>query len=163
VPARACFLLPGRNLASGARLLRIRLSDIESVSIVGVEREYLDGLREVAAQRPDGMRLLVMFLGSTIGNFDAGADARFCARCAACWHLAIRCCSDRSLEAGRANAGSLRRSAGVSRRAFNRNLLGRMNRELDSDFDLRQFEHVARFNQAGLQYRNASAVEDAQW
>jgi uncharacterized SAM-dependent methyltransferase len=32
--------------------------------------------------------------------------------------------------------------------AFNLNLLGRINRELDGDFDLRQFEHVARFNQA---------------
>ena len=32
--------------------------------------------------------------------------------------------------------------------AFNLNLLGRINRELDGDFDLRQFEHVARFNKA---------------
>ena len=32
--------------------------------------------------------------------------------------------------------------------AFNLNLLGRINRELDGDFDLRQFEHVARFNEA---------------
>jgi uncharacterized SAM-dependent methyltransferase len=28
------------------------------------------------------------------------------------------------------------------------NLLGRINRELDADFDLREFQHVARFNQA---------------
>src|ERR1035437_694516 len=34
------------------------LGDIESVSIVGVEREYLDGLREVAALRADGVHLL---------------------------------------------------------------------------------------------------------
>jgi uncharacterized SAM-dependent methyltransferase len=32
--------------------------------------------------------------------------------------------------------------------AFNLNLLGRINRELDGNFDLRQFEHVARFNEA---------------
>ena len=30
--------------------------------------------------------------------------------------------------------------------AFNLNLLGRINRELDGDFDLRQFEHVARYD-----------------
>src|SRR5207245_6950151 len=30
--------------------------------------------------------------------------------------------------------------------AFNLNLLARINRELDGDFDLQQFEHVARFN-----------------
>ena len=31
--------------------------------------------------------------------------------------------------------------------AFNLNLLGRINRELDGDFDLHRFEHVARFNE----------------
>ena len=30
--------------------------------------------------------------------------------------------------------------------AFNLNLLARINRELDADFDLSQFQHVARFN-----------------
>jgi uncharacterized SAM-dependent methyltransferase len=32
--------------------------------------------------------------------------------------------------------------------AFNLNLLARLNQELNADFDLRQFEHVARFNEA---------------
>src|SRR6202030_4519055 len=31
--------------------------------------------------------------------------------------------------------------------AFNLNLLARMNRELDADFNLEQFEHVAKFNE----------------
>ena len=31
--------------------------------------------------------------------------------------------------------------------AFNLNLLARINRELDADFNVRQFEHVARFNE----------------
>ena len=30
--------------------------------------------------------------------------------------------------------------------AFNLNLLARINRELDADFDLQQFQHVAKFN-----------------
>src|ERR1700676_481656 len=37
------------------------LSDIESISILGFEREYLDGLLEVAAQRRSGQHLLVLF------------------------------------------------------------------------------------------------------
>ena len=49
------------------------LGDIESMSIVGFEREYLDGLLEVAARRREGQNLLVLFLGSTIGNFDRPA------------------------------------------------------------------------------------------
>src|SRR5207253_585924 len=53
------------------------LSDIDSISIVGFEREYLDGLLEVAARRRQGQQILVLFLGSTIGNFDAPADVTF--------------------------------------------------------------------------------------
>ena len=50
------------------------LSDIDSISIVGLEREYLDGLLEVVARRAEGQRVLVLFLGSTIGNFGRPAD-----------------------------------------------------------------------------------------
>src|SRR5213593_4713316 len=54
-----------------ARLER-ELGQIKSVSILGFEQSYLDGLRTVAARRRDGDLLLVLFLGSTIGNFDRG-------------------------------------------------------------------------------------------
>src|SRR5437879_11357838 len=53
------------------------LGDIDSISILGFEREYLDGLLEVAAQRRHGQHLLVLFLGSTIGNFDRPAGVNF--------------------------------------------------------------------------------------
>ncbi len=36
--------------------------------------------------------------------------------------------------------------AGVTA-AFNKNILARINRELEADFDLRQFDHVARYNE----------------
>ncbi len=55
------------------------LSDIDCISILGFEREYLDGLLEVAAQRRAGQHLLVLFLGSTIGNFDRPAGIQFLA------------------------------------------------------------------------------------
>src|SRR5436305_7856836 len=53
------------------------LSDIDAISIVGFEREYLDGLLEVAAYRRPGEHLFVLFLGSTIGNFDRHAAVKF--------------------------------------------------------------------------------------
>src|ERR1700741_1920158 len=53
------------------------LGDIDAISIVGFEREYLDGLAEVAEGRKRGQYLLVLFLGSTIGNFDSPAGAEF--------------------------------------------------------------------------------------
>jgi uncharacterized SAM-dependent methyltransferase len=127
-------------------MCRRELGDIDSISIVGFEREYLDGLLEVAAQRQDGEHLLVLFLGSTIGNFDRPADVRFLQE--------VR----RILRAGDALllGTDLVKSIpqlldayddplGITA-AFNLNLLARINRELDADFDLRQFQHVARFN-----------------
>src|ERR1700691_1336366 len=55
------------------------LRDIDRISIVGFEREYLDGLLEVAAYRKSGQHLVVLFLGSTIGNFDRPAGTKFLA------------------------------------------------------------------------------------
>src|ERR1700691_5562733 len=52
------------------------LSDIDSISIVGFEREYLDGLLEVASYRQRHQHLFVLFLGSTIGNFDRPAGVK---------------------------------------------------------------------------------------
>lgn len=124
------------------------LRDIECVSIVGVEREYLEGLREVAARRANGAPLLLLFLGSTIGNFDAGADTRFLSEV-----RSILQPGD-SLLLGTDLLKPLPQMLqgyddplGVTA-AFNLNLLGRINRELGGKFDLRQFEHVARFNDA---------------
>src|SRR5579864_5178834 len=62
---------------SALAVLRRELRDINSISIVGFEREYLDGLREVAARRSSGEHLLVLFLGSNIGNFDGAAGSDF--------------------------------------------------------------------------------------
>src|SRR6202790_384597 len=52
------------------------LGQIECVSIVGFERPYLDGLLAAASGRRENERLLVLFLGSTIGNFDRDAAER---------------------------------------------------------------------------------------
>ena len=50
----------------------------------------------------------------------------------------------------------LRRRRGVTAE-FNRNVLRVLNRELDADFDLGAFEHVARWNAASVD-RDAAAV-----
>jgi len=122
------------------------LSDIDCISIVGFEREYLDGLLEVAAHRHPGQHLLVLFLGSTIGNFDRMAGLKFLNQ--------VR----RTLQPGdflllgtdlvKSSAQLLAAyddELGVTA-AFNLNLLARINRELEADFDLAQFKHVARIN-----------------
>ena len=64
---------------SGAALVKCRqeLSGLGAVSIVGFEKPYLDGLADVARMRRKGQTLLVLFLGSTIGNFERPAAAEF--------------------------------------------------------------------------------------
>jgi len=123
------------------------LSDIDAISIVGFEREYLDGLLEVAAYRKGGQRLLVLFLGSTIGNFDRPAGIRFLSdvRCILQPGDSLLLGTDlekASLELISAYDDEL----GVTA-AFNLNLLARANRELGADFDLAHFKHRARINE----------------
>ena len=125
----------------------MELRDIESVSIVGVESEYLAGLADVAERRAAGMHLFVLFLGSTIGNFDAGADARFLREVRRILRAGDSLLLGTDLIKPREQLiDAYHDSRGVTA-AFNLNLLGRINRELHADFDLRRFEHLARFNE----------------
>jgi uncharacterized SAM-dependent methyltransferase len=74
---RHTYYFPIEISSAALAVCRRELSDIDSVGIVGLEREYLDGLLEVAARRREGQRILVLFLGSTIGNFSHPADVSF--------------------------------------------------------------------------------------
>jgi len=124
------------------------LSSIESVSVVGFEQAYLDGLQEVAARRRKNEQLLVLFLGSTIGNFDRPAGDEFLRRVREILHpgdcvlLAMDLIKPVPLLL-RAYDDSIGATA-----AFNLNLLARINRELGADFDLSRFQHVARWDDA---------------
>jgi dimethylhistidine N-methyltransferase len=122
------------------------LGDIEHISIVGFEREYLDGLHEVANHRRPGEQLLVLFLGSTIGNFDRPADTKFLR---AVRHIlqpgdALLLGTD-LIKPTPQMLDAYDDSLGVTA-AFNLNLLARINRELGGNFVMARFEHEARFN-----------------
>src|SRR5271168_2692447 len=122
------------------------LRDIESISILGFEREYLDGLLEVAAHRSPGQHLLVLFLGSTIGNFDRHAGIKFLAEVRRILQPGDSLLLGTDLEKSAAQLiHAYDDQLGVTF-AFNLNLVVRINRALDADFDLAQFEHVAIIN-----------------
>lgn len=129
-------------------VLRRELHDINSISIVGFEREYLDGLREVAVRRAPGEHLLVLFLGSNIGNFDgvAGSDFLRDLRQILQPGDSLLLGTD-MLKPVRTLISAYDDTIGVTA-AFNLNLLARINRELGADFNLEQFAHVAIFNEA---------------
>src|SRR5580700_874943 len=122
------------------------LSDIESISILGFEREYLDGLLEVAAHRSTGQHLLVLFLGSTIGNFDRQAGIEFLTEVRRILLPGDSLLLGTDLEKSSVQLLAAYDDALGVTAAFNLNLLARINRELDADFELAQFEHVAKIN-----------------
>jgi len=140
------FYYPVEISRTALAMCERELRDIDSVSILGFEREYLDGLLEVAAHRNDGQHLLVLFLGSTIGNFDRPAGVKFLAEVRRILEPGDSLLLGTDLEKPSTQVlAAYDDELGVTA-AFNLNLLARINRELDADFDLRQFAHVARIN-----------------
>jgi L-histidine N-alpha-methyltransferase len=122
------------------------VADIQAISILGLERDYLDGLAEVAASRRQGKPLLVLFLGSTIGNFDPPAAATFLQEVRGLLQPGDSLLLGTDLaKPAPVLLAAYDDSIGVTA-AFNLNLLGRINRELDGHFDLSRFDHVARFD-----------------
>jgi L-histidine Nalpha-methyltransferase len=123
------------------------LGDIHCISIVGMEREYLQGLHEVVARRHEGQHLMVLFLGGTIGNFDGSASVDFLSRVRSILHVgdSLLLGADMLKPVGTLIA-AYDDPLGVTA-AFNRNLLVRLNREIGTNFDLTQFEHSAIFNE----------------
>lgn len=122
------------------------LGQIDLVSVVGYEQPYLEGLRAVAENREKGDHLLVLFLGSTIGNFDRNAGEAFMREMSAILRSGDALLLGTDLEKDIATQIlAYDDPAGVTS-AFNLNLLARINRDLGADFDLPCFKHEARWN-----------------
>ena len=113
--------------------------------ITAYASDYLGALDRLHVHGPD--RRLALFLGSNIGNLDEESAVAFLS--------AVR----EALRPGDALllGADLKKSAGVLHdayddslgitAAFNLNLLARMNRELDANFDVRRYAHRARYDE----------------
>ena len=121
------------------------LGGIDYVSIVGYERPYLDGLLAAAAGRRENQTLLVLFLGSTIGNFDGDAGERFLAEVRRILQPGDALLLGTDLEKPLPKLLAAYDDPIGATAAFNLNLLARINRELGADFDLGAFRHDARY------------------
>ena len=124
------------------------LGRLSAVRFEAIHADYLAGLAEVAARRRTAHRLLVLFLGSTIGNFepDAARDFLRSVRGALKPGDALLLGTD-LVKPAEALIRAYDDPLGVTA-AFDLNLLARMNRELSADFDLKRFRHEARWRQA---------------
>ena len=132
------------DVSPAALDLATRTLNAYDVKVERHQASYEAGLE--ALSRHHGRRTLVLFLGSNIGNFDPPGAAEFLRTI----RRALR--PDDALLIG-ADLLKPERDLllayddplGVTA-AFNRNLLVRVNRELDADFDIDAFEHRAIWN-----------------
>jgi L-histidine N-alpha-methyltransferase len=126
-------------LESAGAALGIEYPELEIDAVCGDFEEHL-------AKIPAEGRRLFAFLGSTIGNLTPGPRARFLTALAEVLAPGdgLLLGTDLVKDADRL-VRAYDDSAGVTAR-FNLNVLTVVNRELDADFDVEAFEHVARWN-----------------
>jgi L-histidine N-alpha-methyltransferase len=124
------------------------LDDIRNLRVVPIENSYINGLAAASKLRKPGRSMLVLFLGSSIGNFEPHVAEDFM--------KAVR----RNLNSGDIFLLSTDLVKSLDQMlpayddplgltgAFNLNLLARINRELGADFDLKKFRHEARYSES---------------
>ena len=149
---------------SALRACEMSLSDMENVRVEGVAATYFEGLERALAERRSGDRALILFLGSTIGNFSPAERGSFLRRL----RSAVQPGDSLLLGTDLVKPREILLRAyddllGVTA-AFNLNVLVRINRELGGVFDIAEFAHEARYDEKHsriemhLRSRKAQAV-----
>jgi L-histidine Nalpha-methyltransferase len=147
-------------LREGGGLRRFVPFDVDasmlSAAGIAIQREYpgveiaavCGDFEEHLAKIPSGGRRLFVFLGSTIGNLVPDARAEFLATLTAVLQPgdSLLLGTDLVKDTDRL-VRAYDDSAGVTAQ-FNRNVLAVINRELNADFDVDAFRHVASWNPA---------------
>jgi len=114
--------------------------------VTPIQASYLDGLERAAALRPRGTPMLVLFLGSTIGNFGRDEAEAFLAELRQRLRPGDGLLLGTDLEKDERRMRLAYDDPTLVTAAFNLNLLGRINRELGGDFDLGRFAHHVRYD-----------------
>jgi L-histidine Nalpha-methyltransferase len=126
-------------LSTAAAAIQQEYEGIEIRAVCGDFEEHLTKI-------PSDGRRLFAFLGSTIGNLTPGPRGQFLSTLAAQMGPGDNLLLGTDLVKDTARlVRAYDDTAGVTA-AFNRNVLAVINRELDADFDVDAFQHVARWN-----------------
>ncbi|HTX96866.1 MAG TPA: L-histidine N(alpha)-methyltransferase [Mycobacterium sp.] len=126
-------------LSTAATAIQQEYAGIEINAVCGDFEEHLNEI-------PSGGRRLFVFLGSTIGNLTPGPRAQFLADLSAQMRPGDSLLLGTDLVKDTARLVCAYDDAAGVTAAFNRNVLAVINRQLDADFDLEAYRHVARWN-----------------
>lgn len=119
-------------------------AELDGVAVVPRVGDYTEGLGQIDA---DGQRRIVLYIGSSIGNFEPAEalqllrDIRKELKPREKLLLGVDMVKDRETQ-----LAAYDDAAGVTA-AFNKNVLVRINRELGANFNLNLFRHRARWNE----------------
>jgi dimethylhistidine N-methyltransferase len=119
----------------------------EFADVAPVEASYLEGITRAVSAREPGERVLVLFLGSTIGNFDRAEMPHFLREIRNRLRRGDALLLGTDLEKAESTMILAYDDPPGVTAAFNLNLLARINRELGANFVIREFEHAVRFDQ----------------
>jgi dimethylhistidine N-methyltransferase len=124
------------------------LGDYEHLRVSAYAADYDTALPRLPPELEDGGRALVLFLGSNVGNFDRAEARDFLRRLRGVLRAGDRLLLGADLKKdGAVLEAAYDDALGVTA-AFNLNLLARINRELGANFSLRDFRHVALYDEA---------------
>jgi dimethylhistidine N-methyltransferase len=122
-------------------------ADFPGLPVVAVCADYTKPFALPALPGPAGKRV-GFFPGSTIGNFEPAGVVRFLAHCGGLLGPGGEMLIGVDLKKRRDILDAAYNDRAGINAAFNLNLLARINRELDGDFELDRFAHVAFYNEA---------------
>jgi dimethylhistidine N-methyltransferase len=122
------------------------LSDVAEV--VPMEASYLEGITRAVSHRKPRERILTLFLGSTIGNFERSEMMQLLQEVRSRLRPGDALLLGTDLEKSESRMTlAYDDPLGVTA-AFNLNLLARINRELGGDFVIQEFTHEALYNRS---------------
>jgi L-histidine N-alpha-methyltransferase len=123
------------------------LGDYEGLCVTAYAADYDAALPRLRESFEDDARALVLFLGSNVGNFDRAEARDFLRRVRAALRPGDRLLLGADLKKDAATLEAAYDDPLGVTAAFNLNLLARINRELGADFSLRDFRHVALYDE----------------
>ena len=129
-------------LAEAKRHLQAEIPGVHVHTRVG---DYTDGLGRIDAP---GMRKLVLYIGSSVGNFEPGDAAALLGSVRAQLAPGDRLLLGADQVKDPATLLAAYDDAAGVTAAFNKNVLRRINRELGANFDLDAWAHEARWNRS---------------